>query len=193
MYLFKAPEVPDPEQHWWTITDPATRVSGDEFDYIGEYRKPAVAPPNSQRVYPAFKPKCSHLYMSLDVEWEADYTDQDWISFATFSQDGNGDRVLGFNLTKNMGFHFGHTLSQSSNVNIWTKPLPYEFPAKFNMVCDIVAGGICTAYIDGELVAKAKFKGVNTIYLTHYGLYTSNTTKYLKVRNSNLVEQGVKQ
>jgi len=193
MYLYPAID-PNHEQNWWSITDPSVRVSGDQNDYIGEYRKPAIPPRENMRVYPAFKPQVDHLYMSLDVEWEATWTNKDWISFATFSLDNNGDRILGFNITKNMGFHFGHTLSYESNRNIWTKPLPYEIPAKFTMVCDIIANGTCTAYINGELVAKAKFKvpDGSQIYLTHYGLYTSNTTEYLKVRNCNLVEQGVK-
>ena len=193
MYLYPAVD-PDNEENWWTVTDPARVVSGAMDDFVAEYTKPVIPPRENMRAYPSYKPQVQRLYMSLDVEWEAEWSDKDWISFATFSLDNHGDRVLGFNLTKNMGFHFGHTLSQNSNVNIWTKPLPYEFPASFNMVCDIIADGTCTAYVDGELVAKAKFEvpDGSQIYLTHYGLYTSKETAFLKVRNSNLKEYGVK-
>ena len=128
MYLYPAVD-PNNEENWWTVTDPARVVSGAMDDFVAEYTKPVIPPRENMRAYPSYKPQVQRLYMSLDVEWEAEWSDKDWLSFGTFSQDGNGNRIITFNLTKNTGFHFGHTYNENSNINIFTKPLPYEFHA----------------------------------------------------------------
>lgn len=192
------PVTTPPDQIYWTITDPAYKASGDNSDFVGVYVRPPFSytdsyniPSSNQRVYPAFKPGISHIYVTFDVELSGIYTRADWISFATFSNDTFGTRVLTFNMTQKDGFHFAHTLAQDDNTNDYIKPQPYTINTNFSVVLDVVAGGSCSAWVDSTLVAQCRFLGVSVINLTHYGLYTSPTTQYLKVRNRNLIEYQV--
>ena len=192
------PIITPPADVHWTTTAPAQKLSGTDADFTGEYSRSPISyisplniPAVSMRVYPAFKPQFSHLFIQLTVEIEAIFTAADWISFATFSVDGVGSRVLTFNVTSTTGYHFSHTLDQNSNVNDYLKPMPYTFGNVLNVEIDVIAGGTCNAWVNSELVATARFLGVNSVYLTHYGLYTSPTTQYLKIRNYNLTEYAV--
>jgi hypothetical protein len=192
------PIVTQPQDVFWTITDPAYKVSGDNSLFVGEYIRnpnsyamPLIIPGQNMRCYPAFKPAVSHIHVTMDVEISGVYTPSDWLSFATFSSDTFGTRVLTFNLTSTTGYHFTHTLDQNSVVNDYLKPMPYSFPTQISIILDVIAGGNCSATVNGELVAQSRFLGVSMINLTHYGLYTSPTTQYLKVKNSNVIEYAV--
>lgn len=139
------------------------------------------------------------LWVWLDIDLEKSTTggEDDWFSFATFSDDESDSwkRTVLVNLNADGIVHLQHTEDQGKQTNIF-QTTDLIFPQKewveLKMYLDFSADGYAKVWQNDELVSHAKIGNIsNKLSQAHFGLYCSPQMLSGTVYNDDLVIREV--
>ncbi len=159
---------------------------------------------NNHRGYPtvqfqkmpkgSFKTPCYvSLWVWLDMELNKNTTgEDDWFSFATFTDDetDDWDRTVLVNLNADGFVHLQHTTNQGEQTSIFQTSditFPQREWVELKIFLDFGDNGYAKVWQNGKLVSHAKIRNItNKLSQAHFGLYCSPQLSTGEVFNDDL-------
>ncbi len=158
---------------------------------------------NNHRGYPTvqfqkmpkgpFKTPCYvSLWVWLDMELNVNTGEDDWFSFATFTDDetDNWDRTVLVNLSADGFVHLQHTTNQGEKNSIFQTSdiaFPQREWVELKIFLDFGDDGYAKVWQNGALVSHAKIGNItNKLSQAHFGLYCSPQLSTGEVFNDDL-------
>lgn len=194
-----------PQGHLGTSFHIIDRLDLNSYHYAwitGPNQKSTATKNNNHRAYPTIQlykrpsgsfitPVSVSLDVFLDTDLRAKGDENEWFSFATFTDDKTDAwaRTVLVNLSYDGFVHLQHTTDQGSSEHIYLNK-DLKFPMRTVVRLDIKLDfemGEAAVYQDGTLVAHASIGNIsNKLAQAHFGLYCAPSVERCAVYNDNL-------